>query len=121
MKGFALVALICGLAIAAGPAADKKKKKEEETQTLQLPRELPGAVMGETWDTRTMINRMYDRPESEYVNPEVVELMLDVKSAGLRLGALTNDLVDFHGQEWVAQQSWVKHFDVVVEFHSKLP
>lgn len=48
MKGFALVALACGLAIAAGLAADKKKKKEEETQTLQLPKELPAAVVGET-------------------------------------------------------------------------
>jgi enamine deaminase RidA (YjgF/YER057c/UK114 family) len=48
MKGFALVALACGLAIAAGLAADKKKKKEEETQTLQLHKELPSAVLGET-------------------------------------------------------------------------
>src|SRR6202521_902489 len=46
MKRFALVALACGLAIAAW--AEQKKKKEEETQTLQLPKELPGAVVGET-------------------------------------------------------------------------
>ncbi|MBZ5582914.1 MAG: hypothetical protein LAQ30_12085, partial [Acidobacteriia bacterium] len=44
---FALVALACGLALIASPA-QKKKKKEEETQTLQLPRELPGAVVGDT-------------------------------------------------------------------------
>jgi enamine deaminase RidA (YjgF/YER057c/UK114 family) len=50
MKGFGLVALACVAAIAAAPAADKnkKKKKEEETQTLQLPKELPSATVGET-------------------------------------------------------------------------
>src|SRR5712691_609627 len=49
MKGFALVALACVAALAAGPAADKKKKKkDEETQTLVIPKDLPGAVVGET-------------------------------------------------------------------------
>ncbi len=41
-----LVALVCGLSILALPA--QKKKKEEETQTLQLPKELPTSVTGET-------------------------------------------------------------------------
>lgn len=48
MNRSVLVALACGLAVAALPAADKKKKKEDETQTLQLPKELPSAVVGET-------------------------------------------------------------------------
>jgi enamine deaminase RidA (YjgF/YER057c/UK114 family) len=38
-----------GWLAASGPlAAQKKKNKEEITQTLQLPKELPGAVTGET-------------------------------------------------------------------------
>lgn len=41
-----LVALICGLALVAMPA--QKKKKELETQTLQLPKELPAFITGET-------------------------------------------------------------------------
>lgn len=41
----ALAALAAALAALAWPA---KKKKEEETQTLQLPKELPVAVAGET-------------------------------------------------------------------------
>jgi enamine deaminase RidA (YjgF/YER057c/UK114 family) len=41
----ALAALVAALAALAWPA---KKKKEEETQTLQLPKELPMAVAGET-------------------------------------------------------------------------
>jgi enamine deaminase RidA (YjgF/YER057c/UK114 family) len=46
MRRFALVALACALAMTAWPLA--KKKKEDETQTLQLPKDLPGAVVGET-------------------------------------------------------------------------
>lgn len=40
--------LLLACAVAATALAAKKKKKEEQTQTLQLPRELPGAVAGET-------------------------------------------------------------------------
>jgi enamine deaminase RidA (YjgF/YER057c/UK114 family) len=46
MRAIALVALVCGLAVLATPA--QKKKKEDITQTLQLPKELPNAVTGET-------------------------------------------------------------------------
>ena len=43
-----LAACACAAAIALWPASDKKKKKEEETQTLQLPKDLPNAIAGET-------------------------------------------------------------------------
>ena len=44
---YGLLALALILALAAEPFA-KKKKKEEETQTLQLPKELPNAVVADT-------------------------------------------------------------------------
>jgi enamine deaminase RidA (YjgF/YER057c/UK114 family) len=47
MRAFFLATLICGLAILAAPA-QKKKNKEEITQTLQIPKELPSAAVGET-------------------------------------------------------------------------
>lgn len=74
-----------------------------------------GAALGEEWDTRRMINRMYDRPTEEFLNDYVEELMVDARSAGIPLGALTNDLGDFHGEHWVGQQAWLEHFDVVVD------
>ena len=48
MKGLALLAWAGCLVLAPGVSAQKKPKpkKEEITQTLQLPRELPGAVTG---------------------------------------------------------------------------
>jgi enamine deaminase RidA (YjgF/YER057c/UK114 family) len=47
MRAFRLVAIACGLAILALPA-QKKKHKEEETQTLELPKELPNEISAET-------------------------------------------------------------------------
>jgi enamine deaminase RidA (YjgF/YER057c/UK114 family) len=45
MKAAALVLLVCGIAILA---SGQRKKKEEETQTLQVPKELPTVVTGDT-------------------------------------------------------------------------
>ena len=47
MRAFPLVALVCAAAILA-PSAQRKKKKEEETQTLQVPKDLPAAAIGDT-------------------------------------------------------------------------
>ncbi len=44
-RAIGLITLACAAAVLANP---KKKNKEEETQTLQLPRELPNALVGET-------------------------------------------------------------------------
>jgi len=46
MRALAPVALACALALLAYPS--QRKKKDEETQTLQLPKDLPASVMGDT-------------------------------------------------------------------------
>ncbi len=74
-----------------------------------------GSALGRTWDTRVMINTMYDAPQATWLRAEVVQLMSDVRAAGLPLGALTNDLADFHGQEWVEAQEWLRLFEVIVD------
>ena len=74
-----------------------------------------GAAVGETWDTRAMMRRLYGLPEHEWLRAEMVELMTEVKAAGLRLGALTNDLAAFHGPGWAEQQEHLKLFDVIVD------
>src|ERR1017187_3857610 len=50
VKALMVVASACCLVLSGQPAEQKKPKptKEEITQTLQLPKELPGAVTGET-------------------------------------------------------------------------
>ncbi|HTS29008.1 MAG TPA: hypothetical protein VMH81_24220 [Bryobacteraceae bacterium] len=46
MRVFVLAAVVCGLFAPAAPA--QKKKKEEETQTLQIPKDLPNTIVGDT-------------------------------------------------------------------------
>src|SRR5438477_6374973 len=48
MRVLPLVALTCALSLLLAAPQQRKKKKEEETQTLQVPKELPGAVVGDT-------------------------------------------------------------------------
>ncbi len=74
-----------------------------------------GAAVGEIWDTQAMMRRFYELPEQEWLCAATVELMADAKAAGLRLGALTNDMTAFHGPEWVARQEHLKLFDVIVD------
>lgn len=91
-----------------------RREISERAYWAQRAAEL-GAAIGEQWDIRTMINRMYDRPAASWLNADCIALMADVSAAGIPLGALTNDLADFHGQEWVDQQDWLKYFDAVVD------
>jgi len=74
-----------------------------------------GAAVGETWDTRALMDRFYQLPEYEWLCAPTIELMTDAKAAGLRVGALTNDMTAFHGPEWVARQAHLKLFDVIVD------
>jgi putative hydrolase of the HAD superfamily len=74
-----------------------------------------GAAVGETWDTRALMDRFYQLPEHEWLCAPTIELMTDAKAAGLRVGALTNDMTAFHGPEWVARQEHLKLFDVIVD------
>src|SRR5437016_3885550 len=69
-----------------------------------------GAAVSETWDTAALMGRFYALPEQEWLCAGTIELMTDVKAAGLRLGALTNDMTRFHGSEWVARQEHLKLF-----------
>lgn len=98
-----------------------RREVSERAYWTQRSAEL-GEALGERWDTRTMIGRLFDLPRNEWLIGLVIELMHDTKAAGLRLGALTNDLADFHGPEWVEQQSeWLGIFDVVVDAsHTKV-
>jgi putative hydrolase of the HAD superfamily len=74
-----------------------------------------GAAVGETWDFRALMDRFYALPEQEWLCAPTIELMTDAKAAGLRVGALTNDMTAFHGSEWVARQRHLKLFDVIVD------
>jgi putative hydrolase of the HAD superfamily len=86
----------------------------ERAYWAQRAAQVTGAL-GRAGDTRAMVALLYAGPAVDWLRAPTVALMAQVKAAGLRLAALTNDLVDFHGAEWVAQQSWLDTFDAVVD------
>jgi len=51
-----------------------------------------------------MMHRLYELPRHYWLRAEMVDLMADVKAAGLRLGALTNghDRLPRPGLGWAA-------------------
>jgi len=91
-----------------------RRQIDEREYWAQRAAEL-GAAVGEAWDTRALMDRFYQLPEQEWLCAPTIALMTDAKAAGLRLGALTNDMTAFHGGEWVARQEHLKLFDVIVD------
>jgi putative hydrolase of the HAD superfamily len=75
-----------------------------------------GATLDADWSTRDLIERLYrENPRDVWLNAPMVELMRDARSAGLALGALTNDLSYFHGADWAPQQDFFALFQVIVD------
>jgi len=83
-------------------------RQVSEREYWQIRGEQIGVALGLGAGTRPLMELLYDNPahraaaaQIAYLRPEVVALMHEVRAAGIPLGALTNDLVAFHGQAWV--------------------
>jgi putative hydrolase of the HAD superfamily len=63
----------------------------------------------------TIMRAIFQTPGVEVVRPEAMDLVRRVKAAGLRLGILTNELMDFQGRTWVEAQPWFPMFDIVID------
>lgn len=63
----------------------------------------------------TLMRAMFQTPGIEVTRPEAMVLVQRARSAGLRVGILTNELMDFQGREWVESQEWFPWFDVLVD------
>jgi putative hydrolase of the HAD superfamily len=90
-----------------------REVSEREYWAVRSP-QITGAA-GTPGDTRALMDLLYTGPSDRWLRQVTLDLMAEVKAAGLRLGALTNDMADFHGREWVDAQGWVRTFDVVVD------
>ena len=70
---------------------------------------------GEKPDIRAMIAHLYEPPRPELVREQARALVRDARTAGLRVGILTNDLRAFHTEEWIERIEIVGDMDVVVD------
>jgi putative hydrolase of the HAD superfamily len=51
-----------------------------------------------------LMRAMFQMPGIDPFRPQAIRLVDDALAAGLRVGILTNELVSFQGEEWVANQ-----------------
>ena len=97
-------------------------RQVSEREYWRIRGEQIGAALGLGSGTRPLMELLYDNPahrtpqaQAAYLRPQVVALIHEVRDAGIAVAALTNDLVDFHGQAWVDRQEWVGWFDLIVD------
>lgn len=57
--------------------------------------------LGTEPETRSMMLALFDLPHEELLRPETARLAETAREAGHPVGFLTNDLADFHGDEWL--------------------
>ncbi len=74
-----------------------------------------GALTGEPATMPALCAHLYSGSEDELVRPQARRLIADAKSAGIPVGALTNDLTSFHDEDWLARMSILREFDVLVD------
>ena len=77
--------------------------------------EAAAPLLGTPPDTRSFMQALFDHPPAEIVRHDAAALLTDARAAGLRTGLLTNDLYDFHGEEWVARIPVFHTVDALVD------
>ncbi len=66
-------------------------------------------------DTKAFMRHLYDPPGPHLLRMEMMELIAKAKTAGRKVGILTNDLQAFHGREWMDAFPLFDDVDVVVD------
>jgi putative hydrolase of the HAD superfamily len=80
-----------------------------------------GALVGETWDTRSFYDRACGICGKAWFRSEFPDLLEDARRAGIRTGILTNELELFHGEAWLKTVPALKKIDVIVDAtHTKV-
>ncbi|HZD02575.1 MAG TPA: HAD-IA family hydrolase [Actinomycetes bacterium] len=72
------------------------------------------AVSGEA-GVPAMMRRLYAGQEHKLVRPQAGALLVDAHAAGLHTAVLTNDLFDFHDQEWIDGIGFLAEVGCVVD------
>lgn len=63
----------------------------------------------------TLMRAMFQTPGIDPIRPEAISLVERALAAGLSVGILTNELMDFQGRSWVESQPWFALFPVLVD------
>lgn len=74
-----------------------------------------GQLVGEDWSIQQFCHKHNALAWAVILRSEVVELITDVKRAGLKVGILTNELDLFHGEGWLQSVPFAADLDCVID------
>lgn len=63
----------------------------------------------------TFMRTLFQQPGLDPIRPEGRAIVTACVDAGIPVGILTNELMDFQGRAWVESQDWFPLFDIVVD------
>jgi putative hydrolase of the HAD superfamily len=72
-------------------------------------------LTGEPATMPDLCRHLYSGAEEELIRPGARRLIDDAMSAGIPVGALTNDLTAFHDGQWLERMGIIREFDVLVD------
>lgn len=67
------------------------------------------------WPIQEFMHTLYALAGDDIIRPEAAELIADTRTAGVRVGVLTNDLRAFHGDTAMAAHPVLDEVDVLVD------
>ena len=73
-----------------------------------------GAALGRRWTIQEFMHLLYGQVD-DIVRPEAARLVDAAKAAGIRVGALTNDLRAFHGETGMTGHPLLAQLDALVD------
>lgn len=73
-----------------------------------------GAALGRDWPIQEFMHTLYAQLD-DIVRPEAAQLVDDAQAAGIRVGALTNDLRAFHGENGMTGHPLLARLDALVD------
>lgn len=80
-----------------------------------------GKLVGEDWSMLDLIQRARGPDPNLHVRPEALAIILSAKSAGIRVGILSNELELFYGRAMMDALDVLKHIDAMVDAtHTKI-
>ncbi|MBV8341931.1 MAG: HAD-IA family hydrolase [Gammaproteobacteria bacterium] len=95
--------------------AMQRDELSEREYWARRARELGSAVGEPDWDVKTMMARVRQTDPAAVVRPEMRQLIAVARSAGVRLGILSNELELFYGAEFLGRMGVIEEFDAVVD------
>ncbi len=72
-------------------------------------------LLGTEPHTGAFMRQVFAAPDTAVLRPETLALIDEAATAGLRIGLLTNDVKDFHGDGWIESKPFFERVTMMVD------